>query len=32
MMEKSYEKVIDYVKKGIGSGEIKAGEKLLPER
>ena len=31
-MEKSYEKVIEYVKKGIGSGEIQAGEKLLPER
>ena len=31
-MEKSYEKVIEYVKHGIGSGEIQAGEKLLPER
>ena len=31
-MEKSYEKVIEYVKRGIGSGEIQAGEKLLPER
>ena len=31
-MEKSYEKVIEYVKKGIGSGEIQAGEKLLPEQ
>ena len=31
-MEKSYEKVIEYVKHGIRSGEIQAGEKLLPER
>ena len=31
-MEKSYEKVIEYVKHGIGSREIQAGEKLLPER
>lgn len=30
-MEKSYEKVIEYVKHGIGSGETRAGEKLLPE-
>ena len=31
-MEKSYEKVIEYVKTGIGSGDIQAGEKLIPER
>ena len=31
-MEKSYQKVIDYVKEGIIDGELKAGERLLPER
>ena len=31
-MEKSYEKVIEYVKHGIGSREIQAGEKLLQAR
>ena len=31
-VEKSYKRVIEYVKTGIGSGELQEGEKLLPER
>ena len=31
-MDKSYGKVIEYVKNGITDGEIKAGDKLPPER
>ncbi len=31
-IDKSYKKVIDYVKNGIGNGGLRAGEKLPPER